>query len=163
MKKRFLKKKAAEGSTRSVGIKKPDAVRSVLLISDSDSKSLKRKVEELFSGASVYHLFPRDIKEDRTRGFYYSVHPSDFNLTGNLKNDKLANLEKMPIELLLDLSSDSKELNFFVNRAKSVLKVGNIRSNKTEYYDLLLEYGTTEIQCVENIVTHLNTLTNNAN
>lgn len=163
MKKRFVKKKAAEGSIRSVGLKKPTEIRSVLLISDSDSKSLKRKVEELFSGASVYHLFPRDIKEDRTRGFYYSVHPSDFNLTGNLKNDKLANLEKMPIELLLDLSSDSKELNFFVNRTTSELKVGNIYSNKTEYYDLLLEYATTEIQCVEDIVTHLNTLTNNAN
>lgn len=163
MKKRFLKKKAAEGSIRNVGIKNPDKIRSVLLVSNTENKSLKRKVEELFSGASVYHLFPRDIKEDRTRGFYYSVHPSDFNLTGNLKNDKLANLEKMPIELLLDLSSDSKELNFFVNRATSELKVGNLHSKKTEFYDLLLEYGTTEIQCVENIFTHLNTLTKNAN
>lgn len=162
IKKSFLKKKSADPSKRKAALKAPAFIKSILIISNSESKSLKRRVEELFPNASVYHLFPREIKEDRTVGFYYSVHPSDFNLTANLKNDKLENLKKMQTELLLDLSFGSEELNYFVSHCNSSLKAGDMSSTKADLYDLLVQFGTTEIQNVEYIYKHLNTLTKNA-
>lgn len=158
----FLKKKTEQLVNRNVWMRNPNEIRSLLLVTDSESKSVKRKTEELFPNASVYQLFPRDIKEDRSTGFYHTVHSSDFNLTGKLKNDKLMNLERMPTELLLDLSSGSELLRYFVNRSISALKIGNIASENASYYDLLVEFSPNEIQTLENIFEKLTTLTQHA-
>jgi hypothetical protein len=158
----FLRKKAGHSSNRSVGIKAPNDIKSVLLISNKEKKTIKEKIEKLFPNASVYHVHLRDIKEDRTIGFYYSVHKSDFNLTGKLKNDKLMNLEKMEIDLLVDLSTESELLEYFVSKNNAHLKVGNIRSNKSNFYDFLIEFGSSDEESINNIHIQLNTLTQNA-
>lgn len=159
----FLKKKTEVPVNRITFMQPPAKVKSVLLITNSENTGLKRKVEELFDSASVYHLFPREIKEDRTVGFYYSVHNSDFNLTGTLKNDKLKNLEKMGVDLLLDLSFGSELLNYFVGRVKAGLKIGDINSSKAELYDLMIEFQANDIQNTDNIYNHLTNFTQNAN
>lgn len=158
----FLKKKTDQSINRNVWMRKPSEIRSLLLVTNHENKTVKRKVEELFPNASVYHLFLREIKEDRTTGFYHSVHSSDFNLTGKLKNDKLINLEQMPTELLIDLSAKSELLRYFVNRSVSALKIGNITSENASNYDLLVEFNPNEIQSLENIFDKLTTLTQHA-
>jgi Family of unknown function (DUF6913) len=158
----FLRKKVDLSLKRQAWLKNPDSIKSVLLVTNSDKKSIKRKVEELFTSASVYHLFPREFKEDRTVGFYFSVHKTDFNLTGVLKNDKLLNLKKMPIDLLLDLSAESDLLNYFVSQTNSDLKVGDMNSSKADLYDLMLEFGTADSDNIDIIYKHINTFTQNA-
>ena len=158
----FLKKKSGQTVDRHTVMMNPSEVKTVLLISNNDHKSLKRKVEELFPSSSVYHLFPREIKEDRTVGFYYSVHKSDFNLTGAVKNDKLRNLEKMQIDLLLDLSFGSELLNYFVGRVKSGLKVGDIKSSKAHLYDLMVEFESDELVTADNIFNRMMNFTQHA-
>ncbi|MBD3638583.1 MAG: hypothetical protein HUJ25_14615 [Crocinitomicaceae bacterium] len=162
IKKSFVKKKTGHTKKAFKELKNPQTIKSLLLISNSSDQSLKKKVEELFSAASVYHLFPREIKEDSTTGFYYSVHKSDFNLTGKLKNDKLSNLEDMKVDLLVDLSSDSELLNYFVSRVQAGLKVGDINSNKVVFYDLLVEFEASDNQNAEIIFHHLNNFTQHA-
>ncbi|MCB9222784.1 MAG: hypothetical protein R2780_10640 [Crocinitomicaceae bacterium] len=158
----FLKKKSEIIINRNVWLKAPDDIKSVLIVSDQENQSLKRKVEELLPSASVYHLFLREIKEDRSTGFYHTVHKTDFNLTGALKNDKLINLEKMSTELLLDLSSGSELLKYFVNRSVSSLKIGNINTTSPSYYDLLVQYEADLSKTVDNIYDKLIKLTQNA-
>lgn len=158
----FLKKKTEHSKDRHTIMMNPSEVKNVLLISNSEQKSLKRKVEELFTNSSVYHLFLRDIKEDRTLGFYYSVHKSDFNLTGALKNDKLSVLENMQIDLLLDLSSDSELLNYFVGRVASGLKVGDINSPKNHLYDLMIEFDADNLRTAENVFNRMKNFTQHA-
>ena len=159
----FLKKKTGDTDKKHTFLLNPAKIKSVLLVSNSENKTLKRKIEEQYGSASVYHLFPREIKEDRTRGFYYSVHKSDFNLTGALKNDKLRNLEKMQIDLLIDLSFGSEQLNYFVGNVKSGLKVGDISSPKSELYDFMIEFQPDEIQNAEKIYNLLTIFTQHAN
>ena len=159
----FLKKKSVADNLRHTFLLKPADIRSVLIISNSESKSLKRKVEEQYPDASVFHLYPREIKEDRTVGFYYSVHKSDFNLTGALKNDKLKNLQNKQVDLLLDLSSGSEQLNYFVGKVRSGLKLGDMNSSKSSLYDFMIEFQNDEIRNVENIYNHLMIFTQHAN
>lgn len=162
IRKAFLKKKGKVTGSRQVVLMAPSAAKTVLLVSNTEDKSLKRKVEELFENASVYHLFPREIKEDRSVGFYYSVHSSDFNLTGNVKNDKLLVLLKTRVDILLDLSFGSEQLDYFVLQGNAGLKIGRMDSDKAEEYDLQLTFQNSEIKNVENIYEKLNTLTQNA-
>jgi hypothetical protein len=158
----FLRKKTEHITNRNVWLKHPLTIKSILLISDNESKSLKRKTEELFPNASVYHLFLREIKEDRSTGFYYSVHTSDFNLTGKLKNDKLINLEQMPTELLLDLSGGSELLRYFVNRSVAAMKIGDLMSKNASNYDFMVQFTADPLQSLENIYSKLTTLTQDA-
>jgi hypothetical protein len=155
----FLKKKTTVDSSRNIWLRNPSEIKTILLVSNEESKSLKKMVEEVFSSSKVHHLFTRPIKQDSTVGFYYSVHPSDFNLTGKLKNDKLSNLENMPFELLIDLSSDTEILNYFISRSSVSLKVGKLNCKHGEFYDLFVEYSSTDSEYVKNIHKQLTLLT----
>ena len=162
IKTKFLLKKSKEDVQRSVWLKSPKEIKKILLITNSDEKSVKRKVEETFPAAGVHHLFHREIKEDTTVGFYYSVHNSDFNLTGNLKNEKLQNLLKMNFDLLIDLSKDSATLPYFVNQSKSSLKVGPIKTKRMKAYDFLVDLEGSETDKISIIYNHLNLLKQDA-
>jgi hypothetical protein len=161
IKESFLKKKSQSALNRMVRVVKPDQVKTLLLIVNEESKTSKRLVEDLFSNASVHMLFERAIKTDSTVGFYYSVHDSDFNLTGNLKNDKLLNLSKMQFELLLDLSSDSELLSYFSKNSTANFKVGNMNRKDIQTFDLLIEYGKTDAESIKQIFSTLITITKN--
>ena len=161
LRKAYLKKQGAGNVKRAVNLKPPHKFKSVLLVTNNSNKSLKKFVEEQFINASVYQLYCRNIKVDDTTGFYHSVHPSDFNLTGKLKNDKLKNLLDMKLDLLLDLSGDSELLEHFVNRSTASLKIGTLSSDKTELYDLMVESQADEEKLVSNIIEQLNRLTQN--
>jgi len=162
LKTKFLRKKADLSVQREVWLKNPSQIKKILLISNSDSKSLKRKVEEVFASAGVHHLFHREIKEDTTVGFYYSVHKADFGLTGGLKNEKLQNLTKMDFDLLIDLSQESALLPYFVNQSKSTLKVGGLNSKRVLAYDVLVDFMGNDSDKINNIYNHLNLLKQDA-
>ncbi|UKN01891.1 hypothetical protein K6119_19395 [Paracrocinitomix mangrovi] len=159
----FLKKKMNSPVSRHVVLMEPDKIKSVLIVTEKEDNTLKRKVEELFPSASVYHLFTRDIKEDNSKGFYYTVNKSDFNLTGVLKNDKLKNLESMQIDLLVDLSAEEGLLDYFVSRINATLKVGQMYTEKSSMYDLLIQLEGSKIQQIEKIYDQLKIFTINAN
>lgn len=162
LKNSLLRRQKLISNDRNIDLKNPSKVKSVLIVTNDENQSLKRRVEELFDAASIYHLFIRPIKEDRTVGFYYSVHDSDFNLTGKLKNDKLINLLAMSIDLLIDLSAETELLEYFVKRSSASLKVGNLKSKDNETYDLMCPFGQTDKETIENIFAHLNNLTKHA-
>ena len=157
----LIKKKSNLKTNRSVQLKKPNLIKSILLVVNEKNKSIKQIVETQFSTARVHLLYTRDVKIDSSEDFYISTHYSDFNLTGQLKNDKLINLNKMSFELLIDLSKNSNLLDFFIKRSTANLKVGAIDSEKTKNYDLLVDAGTTNHEYIKNIYNHLITLTEN--
>ena len=157
----FLKKRGKINLSRTVWMKPTAQLRSILLVSNNEDKGTKKILEEEFGKAKVHHLHLRDIKEDRTVGFYYSVHSSDFNLTGNLKNDKLKNLEKFSYDLLVDLSHDSELLDYFVNKSDASFKVGEFGSQKADSYDLMVNFSSKNSDSVLNVIKQLNLLTGN--
>lgn len=161
MKKVFLKKRARNNLSRTVWIKSSSEIRSVLLVCNNEDKSAKKILEEEFPKAKVHLLHLRETKEDRSIGFYHSVHSSDFNLTGNLKNDKLKNLEKFSYDLLVDLSKNSELLNYFVNKSDASFKVGEFGSKKSNSYDLMVNFASKSSDSVLNVIKQLNLLTGN--
>ncbi|MFT4600936.1 MAG: hypothetical protein ACI857_001113 [Arenicella sp.] len=162
IKTKLLSKKSRLQIQRNIWLKKPAEIKKILLVSNSDAKSLKRKAEETFDNAGVHHLFIREVKEDTTIGFYYSVHESDFNLTAILKNEKLQNLLSMDFDLLIDLSEKSAILSYFVNQSKASLKIGPINTKQISTYDVLIDLKGSEADKISNIYTHLNTLKQDA-
>jgi hypothetical protein len=161
MKNTFLKKKSKLPLNRSVILRNPSQVRTILLVTNEEEKSTKKNVEAQFPNCAVHQLYIRAIKEDRSIGFYYTVHNSDFNLTGNLKNDKLKNLESMDFNLLLDLSDNSTLLQYFINRSKAVMKVGEIGTDHIEQYDLLVKFQGSASATIKEIFEKINLLTKN--
>lgn len=162
LKKRYLRKISITPKNRLVWMTHPSKIKKVLLVTDEENKSAKKACEELFSNASVHHLFERPIKADTTKGFYYSVHQSDFNLTGKLKNDKLINLSKMEFDLLIDLSDfKNKELAYFVASNRAGLKVGDISSSDKKTYDLFIDLGKRNEITIQNIHSQIEYLTRN--
>lgn len=161
LKKSFLKKRAQNNLSRTVWMKPIEEIRSILLVSNGEDKSAKKRLETEFPKAKVHLLHLREIKEDRTIGFYYSVHTSDFNLTGNLKNDKLKNLERFSYDLLVDLSHNSELLDYFVNKSDAACKIGEFGSAKANTYDLMVNFKSKSSETIENVIKQLNTLTGN--
>lgn len=161
LKNTFLKKRSQNNQSRAVWLKPMAAIRSVLLVTNNEDKSAKKLLEEQFPKSKVHHLYHREIKEDRSVGFYYTVHKSDFNLTGNLKNDKLKNLENFNYDLLLDLSQNSELLDYFIKKSDAACKIGKFGSQKADSYDLMVNFGSKNSESVMNIIKQLNALTNN--
>ena len=161
MKNTFLKKKSTSPINRSISLKSISQMRTILLITNGEEKSTKKSVESQFQNCAVHQLFIRPIKEDRAIGFYYTVHNSDFNLTGNLKNDKLKNLESIDFDLLIDLSEESTLLQYFINKSKAAMKVGKLNTCHIEQYDLLVKFQTTHSETIKEIFEKIKLLTDN--
>ena len=161
MKNNFLKKKSNQPVNRSVFLRNPDQMKTIFLVTNEEEKSTKKIVEAQFPNCAVHQLYIRPIKEDRSIGFYYTVHNTDFNLTGNLKNDKLKNLVSMDFDLLLDLSDNSTMLQYFINKSRAAMKIGRLNTKHLEQYDLLLEFTRSVEQTVKDIFEQINLLTKN--
>lgn len=155
----YMKKHGQEPKNSLKWIIHPKHVKKLLLITNEEEKSLKRKCEELFQNAAVHHLFERPIKIDNSKGFYYTVHESDFNLTGKLKNDKLTNLAQMEFDLLIDLSQNSETLDFFLKKVKSGLKVGDLSTENKNNYDFFVELNNRDVSTITLIHKQLAYLT----
>lgn len=145
---------------RKGALKAPGTMKLILLICDEEQNGLKAKIENTFSAAKVHHLFKRPIKEDRTVGFFYSVHSSDIGITGKVKNDKLSNLLKMPFDLVFDLTNNDQLLNALISKLSHGLIVGKINSENEKFHDLMFEFNGDFDAYIKKVFTQLNKLTN---
>mgnify|MGYP000480291192 CR=1 FL=1 len=161
LKKRAIKKKTDKlKSEKKVVIRPLEAYKKILLISIEEKQGFRKDIEGVFPMSKTHHLHFRPIKEDRSVGFDYSVHPSDFNLTGVLKNDKLSNLTKDHFDLVLDLSTDSVTLDYFTKSVSADLVIGRMSAQK-EAHDLRVEYGTDDRSFLNNVKHQLLLLSEN--
>jgi len=156
----FLKKKSKNSSKkdRQVLIKNMEQFLEVLIISNEENESFFKSAETVFLNAELKAIFLRKQKEDKTGQFRYSVHQSDFNLTGALKNDKLTKLIHTKFDLVVDLSNDSELLNYVLHNIDSTLIIGKLGSRNENLHDLFLEFGLNEESFLKNINNQLNHL-----
>ena len=139
-------------------IKTPEQFLDVLIIANDENETFFKSASAIFLNAELKALFVRKQKEDKTGQFRYSVHESDFNLTGSLKNDKLAKLIQTKFDLIIDLSNDSELLNYFLHNIDSDLIIGKLVSINENSHDLFLEFGLNEESFLKNINIQLNKL-----
>ena len=164
LKAKGINKKINSNSTRkSLHLMPVDDYHKILYIKEDESESFKDKIQKVFPSSYPHHLYLREIKVDTTIGHNYSVHESDFNLTGNLKNDKLIQLSKMQFDLVIDLSKNSTLLNYFINQIPANLIVGKMNADNAFLHDLFVESKRSDIDFLENIRKQLSILTKNGN
>lgn len=156
----FLRRKKHATDKRSVILKKTDAFSKILIVTEKENESLLRNVETSFPNAEINALFLRKEKEDKSTKFRFAVHPSDFNLTGHLKNDKLTKLIQTEFDLVLDLSRDSVFLNEMTSRIKNTLFVGRMNQDSDSRYDLFFT-GESDDEFLNHTVKQLKLLTKN--
>ena len=157
---RFLKKKLKNSTrkNRRVIIKTPEQILDVLILSNNENEEFFKSASSVFFNAELKALFVRQQKEDKTGQFRYSIHESDFNLTGSLKNDKLAKLLQTKFDLIIDLSNDSELLNYFLHNIDSDLIIGKLGNIYENLHDLFLDFGLNEESFLKNINIQLNKL-----
>lgn len=161
LKKRALKKKVERlKSEKKVLIKPLDAYKRILLVSEDEKQRFRKEIEEVFPSSKTHHLHFREGKEDQSVGFDYGVHPSDFSLTAVLKNDKLSNLSKEHFDLILDLSTHSMTLDFFVKSISADLVIGQMSAEK-EAHDLRVDFGSDDRTFLTNVKQQLLLLSEN--
>ncbi|MCG8575828.1 MAG: hypothetical protein MI810_13155 [Flavobacteriales bacterium] len=158
LKKRAIRKKIAGiNPAKAIQIKPPTSYKKILLISEEEKEGFEKLIKTVFPDAKTHLLHFRKTKEDQSGLHDYSVHATDFNLTGNLKNDKLSGLRKAQFDLILDLSSDSVIMDYFTRSIKAELVVGKKGTHKTAH-DLTIEYGHDYISFLENLKHQLELL-----
>jgi len=156
----FLKRKLnkSEEKNRKIKIKLPNQFLQVLIISSHPNDSFFKKATAVFLNAELNALYLRTQKEDNSAQFSYSVHESDFNLTGTLKNDKLIRLSHSKFDLVIDLSNNSELLNYFLHSVQSDLVIGKLGDSVDDVHDLYFEFDSNEENFLATINTQLNHL-----
>lgn len=154
-KEKFIKNRPPESSGKKIILKKPDSFERIILITSDKKSDLFDKIKLLFKNAEISHLYLRKEKQDSSEKFTYTVHPSDFNLTGHLKNDKLMKLLQAEFDLTIDLCPDSILLNYFVSRIKSTLITGKSGTEMEAYFDLLLQENLSDYDFPESLSKYL--------
>lgn len=152
----FIRRKIASFSEpKTARLKKPEIYTTVLLVTNLPDADLLKEAALHFSTAEITSLFNRKEKEDHASRFHYSVHPSDFNLTGQLKNDKLVKLLQKEFDLVIDLSKDSVFLDFLVHQMKSNLLVGTMDKLEDPKYNLVCEAQPTNQRFLNEVIKQL--------
>jgi len=154
----FLKRKRIEAQKRTILLKRPELFSKVLLVVNTPDNALNQAARTNFPAAEINTLFIRKEKENQSLANTYSVHATDFNLTGNLKSDKLSSLIQTEFDLLIDLSKDSELLTYLVRHLKSTLIVGQMNHPNEMLYDLFFEKSGSDQAFLNVIVTQLNQL-----
>lgn len=164
-KKKLLKGKVDKKSkNRKIEILPIEKVYNILIVIDKfeDDAEIKNHLQLVFQKAKITSLSFRNEKVDDSIGFFYSFHPADLRLT-KIKNERLIGLVNTNFDLVIDFVSELTELDYFVYKCDSSLKIGDLHSTKNYLYDLLLEKGQSYSDFIENIKTQLLLLSNNGN
>jgi hypothetical protein len=158
---RFLKGKISARQSSVISLKKPNQFLKILILTNQKDESLINETKNAFPNAEINSLYLRKEKEDKTPQFNYSVHPSDFNLTGRVKNDKLNKLLFMGFDMVIDLSDDSVYLKFILAQIKSTLVLGKIGEHEFQLHDLFFDAEKVNADFIKTVVKQLNVLTKN--
>lgn len=162
LKKNFLKRKLkGNRANRKPVLKSPDNFRSILVVADSDKSYLENTIHQLFRLAKINFLFPRKEKEDKTDSNRFSYHPSDFNLTGIIKNDKLNKLIQTEFDLVLDLSKNGLIETFLIEQINPSFLIGKLNQKESYLHDLIIEDDENETTFLEKINTQIILLSQN--
>lgn len=163
-KERNLKKLIRSEMRRDIlNLGRPGNYKTILFVSEKESESFKKTINKFFPKAHIHHLHLRALKTDATAGHNYSVHESDFKLTGKLKNDKLIHLCHTTFDLVLDLSENNLFLNCILHEIKAKLIVGKINAGNSDLHDLFIDGGQNNVEFLENFMNQIKILTNNGN
>jgi hypothetical protein len=158
---RFLKGKISARESSVISLKKPNQFLKILVITNQKDETLVNEAKIAFSNAEINALYLRKEKEDKSQQFNYTVHPSDFNLTGRVKNDKLNKLLFMGFDMVIDLSDDSVYLKFILAQIKSTLVLGKIGEHQFQLHDLFFDAEKKDSDFIKTVVKQLNVLTKN--
>lgn len=158
---RFIKSKISSRESSVISLKKPSQFLKILVISNEKDEILISAAKNAFPNAEINSLCKRKEKEDKSESFHYTVHPSDFNLTGRIKNDKLNKLVAMGFDMVIDLSDDSIHLKYILSQIKSSLILGKIDEHEFQLHDLFFEGENINADFIRTVVTQLNVLTKN--
>lgn len=164
-KKKLLNSKVDKKSgNRKIQILPINQVHNILIVfrKFEDELEIKNHLQLVFQKAKITSLSFRNEKVDDSNGFFYSFHPTDLGL-GKVKNNRLIGLINTNFDLVIDFVSEPTELDYFVHKCDSTLKVGDLHSTKNYLYDLLLERGNSYSDFIKNIKTQLLLLSNNGN
>lgn len=156
IKRKFLNKKIkSSNEVREIRIQPIEKYRNIIIISNSSNHDLLIQLSKLFQLAKISIVYLRKEKEDKSKNNEYTVNIVDFAMN-YLKNEKLNTLVAEKFDLLIDLSDNKTELNFFVKNIQSLLKIGKYNSPKSYLYDLLIEFGSNSTDFIQNINKHIN-------
>lgn len=155
---RFVKKKISFSEKRTVILKKPVEFLKILLVSNEKDDAFSDAAKTGFPNAEINFLFLRNEKEDKSGQFNYSVHSTDFNLTGKLKNDKLSKLLHSEFDMVVDLSENSVYLRYILTQIKSTLVIGKINEGEIQVHDLCLNPSDQKSEFIKTILKQLNHL-----
>ena len=162
IKKKLLSRKI--NRDRKIEILPIDKTHNILIVIDNFTKDqiIRNHLQLIFEKSKITTLSFRNEKVDDSNGFFYSFHSSDIGL-GKIKNERLIGLTNTNFDLMIDFVSKPTELDYFVQKANSSLKIGDLHSSKNYLYDLLLERGNSDSDFIENIKKQLLLMTNNGN
>lgn len=158
---RFIKRKISARESSVISLKKPNQFLKILLITNQKDEAMINEAKIAFSNAEINALYLRKEKEDKSQQFNYTVHPSDFNLTGRVKNDKLNKLLFMGFDMVIDLSDNSVYLKFILSQIKSTLVLGKIGEHEFQLHDLFFDEEKINADFIRTVVNQLNVLTKN--
>ncbi len=158
---RFIKGKIAARESSVISLKKPIEYLKILVITNQKDETLINETKIAFPNAEINALYLRKEKEDNSQQFNYTVHPSDFNLTGRVKNEKLNKLLFMGFDMVIDLSDDSVYLKFILAQIKSTLVLGKIGEHEYQQHDLFFDAEKINADFIKTVVKQLNVLTKN--
>lgn len=144
-------------------LRKLGEYRELLILLDEKKEVLEKSVKNLFPTANFTLLIPRHTKEINDTPPYISYHKSDFNLTGELKNEKLNELLSRTFDLVVDLSEETKINLALMKKINASFIIGGSTSNKAAWYDLQIEQSVCESADLEKIKNHLTLLSQHGN
>lgn len=151
----------AKGINRKPALKSPDALKKILVITNSSNPKLLTHLTNSYANSDLFYLYPSALgkqKEDQTTGQDYTFHKSDVNLTGKIKNDKLNQLLQIQFDLVLDLSDDEPIGTFLIKKLNQSFMIGQNGLNKSFLYDLLTQKGSNDEETLRIMTQHLTLL-----
>ncbi|WP_027419356.1 DUF6913 domain-containing protein [Crocinitomix catalasitica] len=168
IKQNSIKKKVRKAvNKRYIQIRGLDEYKNVLVLKERFPEGLEKNVKALFPKAKFTFISERKNKNIDPKKLikkdHYTVHLSDFNLTGILKNDNLNTAVGNKFDLALDLSQESLLLQYIMVLAQAELIVGKISNDDFILHDLLIEPGTTDDEFLKNVKKNIILLSNNGN
>jgi len=166
-----LKRRKIKSETRKIALKKAHEITKLVVVIQNENAYVKTRIKEVFSNAEIHVLTIRDKKLDESENDLFTLHFADFNLTGQLKNDKLKRLQQHQFDLIIDLSSNLESkakpfrnanvelLRCFTQTIQAQLIIGMLNKENNEWCDILVESGNSPIDFIQNIEKQLNLLT----
>jgi len=154
----FLKQIFKKTVERKIEILPINKYHSVLIVVNTLDSNLESHLKKTFDKAKFTFLTTRADKENHsTENNIYTFHVSDLGF-GKVKSEKLIGLLHTNFDLVIDFTTKTSALDYFIKKSISTLKIGALHSTKNYLYDLLIEFKNSDINFINNIKSQINIL-----